>query len=1025
MEPFTPKDYAEDLAEYLSTRFHPGKPHVGVVGPKPPDQEDIDLSEEDPFTEADSEVVGLAGAKGKVVFDFVPNQAHYSMTLTDQRDNLETKISFYIRISEGSMEDLANDGRSKEYILSKDELERSFRKYEVSITTDISGLVQGASVMIDGKKLEPSNKEYQEKIKIDKNEVKGNTSVLVLKIKDDGAPFLHQEYQGKTRMVDLDSQKYNIEIKKKFVKQDGGKCSVIVSVKNESKPHLPSSIPTREIPNVKEPQPETEQQCLERLKGDLGEDSLFSKWAPKLFNIEGTSWEIHGNTYGFLMEFNMAENGVNSTTEPYEGEYEKEIENVVNVVYDPSLDKTQEGRFVGCVKFKDNLLFQEKIPRMTKGRKPSESFEKNGLPKDLARVMEEYMGYDTFWKFQEDSIIEIQKALARKEDAAVLISARTGGGKTEAFMVPIINYCMEQSRNEHVSGTKALIFYPRKALANDQASRIIRFLFHVNKILPRKITIGILHGDVDKRTEEEALEDPQTAGIPLACPKIECDGSLISESSTVVKCNRCNLLLDFVLILTREPIYGLTPDIIVTNPETLQFPLMISPHHQGIFGREIGVCTDCHRAYSIGKRTCITQSCKGKIERIKPMPPKFIVFDEIHMFGGSFGINSSYFLSRLRAMIKRFAKNTHGLESYPITMIGSSATISNVKYFSEVFFNMGPESISIIPRDEQAKDSYYEEGTENIHRFHFFIMPHAYRPISTLSKSIGYLQEERITGKPPLPFSKTRKTPSSPLQILGFVNYTADSTQLIDAVQREFMGGALDIRVGGHSTDFDKGSRARAEKEFNQQILHVLFATPTLEVGVDFRTVNCVFLYGFPFSFNEYVQRIGRGGRKEATLVVTVCHPWKPIDQFFYSDARKKIGEQHKHLEPIPITRNNPDAIEKHLRASVFDIISSMDGSQSIMENISNLDSGMTLTKDQIIGEALKTIRIRAEEKDYVDKVTGFLDDMIRSAIEIRNTGTKVSMMEKFFDEYSPEYNLTNYRNSEPNVYVETYWEPM
>ena len=101
---------------------------------------------------------------------------------------------------------------------------------------------------------------------------------------------------------------------------------------------------------------------------------------------------------------------------------------------------------------------------------------------------------------------------------------------------------------------------------------------------------------------------------------------------------------------------------------------------------------------------------------------------------------------------------------------------------------------------------------------------------------------------------------------------------------------SVPVTVDGHTTDFGRTQRADVERKFNRKELNVIYATSTLEVGVDFETVNMVVIYGFPYSFNEYVQRIGRGGRGEDTLVLTVCHNWKPIDHYYYVDAKKKIS---------------------------------------------------------------------------------------------------------------------------------------
>ena len=52
-----------------------------------------------------------------------------------------------------------------------------------------------------------------------------------------------------------------------------------------------------------------------------------------------------------------------------------------------------------------------------------------------------------------------------------LVTTGTGSGKTEAFLVPILDHVVRAKR-EGITGTKALILYPMNALANDQARRL-------------------------------------------------------------------------------------------------------------------------------------------------------------------------------------------------------------------------------------------------------------------------------------------------------------------------------------------------------------------------------------------------------------------------------------------------------------------------------------------------------------------------------------------------------------------------
>jgi len=76
-----------------------------------------------------------------------------------------------------------------------------------------------------------------------------------------------------------------------------------------------------------------------------------------------------------------------------------------------------------------------------------------------------------------------------------VIATGTGSGKTEAFLMPILNHCII---NNH-KGIQAIIIYPLKALATDQGKRIGILLDEINNIYSMNIKYGILDGDTGKR----------------------------------------------------------------------------------------------------------------------------------------------------------------------------------------------------------------------------------------------------------------------------------------------------------------------------------------------------------------------------------------------------------------------------------------------------------------------------------------------------------------------------------------------
>jgi ATP-dependent helicase YprA (DUF1998 family) len=91
----------------------------------------------------------------------------------------------------------------------------------------------------------------------------------------------------------------------------------------------------------------------------------------------------------------------------------------------------------------------------------------------------------------------IKKTVEYKRN--IVVASGTGSGKTEAFLIPILECLFEQAQSEKLNpGVRALLLYPMNALANDQMTRLRDLLINVDYI-----TFGRYTGET-KSGEKEA-----------------------------------------------------------------------------------------------------------------------------------------------------------------------------------------------------------------------------------------------------------------------------------------------------------------------------------------------------------------------------------------------------------------------------------------------------------------------------------------------------------------------------------------
>ncbi len=150
------------------------------------------------------------------------------------------------------------------------------------------------------------------------------------------------------------------------------------------------------------------------------------------------------------------------------------------------------------------------------------------------------------YRHQADALTAELESRASGSRPAIIVTAPTGAGKTEAFLLPMLNDLFSDPRKENEKGVRAILLYPLNALVNDQVERLVAWLQGQSKV-----TFVHYTGETPRENpgELEAQRDP------------------------------CRLLTR--LEAQRNP-----PDILVTNYSMLEY-LLCRPQDAPLFGNAL------------------------------------------------------------------------------------------------------------------------------------------------------------------------------------------------------------------------------------------------------------------------------------------------------------------------------------------------------------------------------------------------------------------------------------------------------
>lgn len=215
----------------------------------------------------------------------------------------------------------------------------------------------------------------------------------------------------------------------------------------------------------------------------------------------------------------------------------------------------------------------------------------------------------------------IRKILNRRN---LIVATGTGSGKTESFLLPIINDLLNEGMEEGSldPGVRALLLYPMNALANDQMGRIRSLLQPYSDI-----TFGRYIGDT-KPSYEDARK--------LHIRRFGCEPQ-INE------------------LVSREEMQKTPPHILVSNFSMLEF-LLLRPEDHSFFDGEFA------RKW------------------------KFIVLDEVHSYQGAQGAELSMLMRRVKDRVVDSEKGRIQFIGTSATLGGKLDEMSEISEFGTSLF---------------------------------------------------------------------------------------------------------------------------------------------------------------------------------------------------------------------------------------------------------------------------------------------------------------------------------------------------